>query len=254
MSRPAAVPADLQARYREGRLVPFVGAGASMSVTWEVDGVMKRGISWSELVNYAASMLGFGDPDLLRVRGTDLQILEYFREKKGGELAGLRNWFAQTFRAPDEALSTSPIHTALANMTLCPVYYTTNYDDYLERALRLAGRPARPLAVELHIAEALKEATQTGQMQVQVVKFHGDLENPQRMVLSESDYERRLKFTDIEDRRLTSDLIGRAMLFVGYSFSDWNVSYLFRLINEQLGPLPGCTDGTTRLYYRFRSL
>jgi hypothetical protein len=33
------------------------------------------------------------------------------------------------------------------------------------------------------------------------------------------------------------------MLFIGYSFRDWNVSYLFRLINEQFGPLPQAPTG-----------
>ncbi len=63
------------------------------------------------------------------------------------------------------------------------------------------------------------------------------------MVLSESDYEKRLSFSDVEDQRLKSDLLGRALLFLGYSFRDWNVSYLFRLVNENFGPLPKAPTG-----------
>ena len=74
-------PIDLKRLYRERRVIPFVGAGASMSVTWE--GGKRRGPSWGEMVNEAARLLG-ADPDLLRVRGTDLQVLEYFAIKKGG--------------------------------------------------------------------------------------------------------------------------------------------------------------------------
>jgi hypothetical protein len=72
----------------------------------------------------------------------------------------------------------------------------------------------------------------------EIVKFHGDLENPDHMVLSERDYEKRLALATPMDYRFRSDLLGRAVLFIGYSFRDYNVSYLFRLINEQFGPLP----------------
>ena len=69
-------PGDLRRLYRERRVIPFVGAGASVSVSW--NGGSKHGPSWRELVDQAATLLG-ADPDLLRLRGTDLQILEYFR-------------------------------------------------------------------------------------------------------------------------------------------------------------------------------
>jgi hypothetical protein len=239
------IPLDLKSRYAEGRLLPFIGAGVSMSVNWKSpeDGSQRRGISWRELVNEAARMLGYEDPDLLRVRGDDLQILEYFRIKHNHETAELRNWFNIEINAPDAALLASPIHAALARLDKCPMFYTTNYDDFLERGLRLHGRASKAIALEAHIADLLIEETDGAGDIAQVVKFHGDLNNPSRMVLSESDYERRLSFSDVEDQRLRSDLLGRALLFIGYSFRDWNVSYLFRLVNNSFGPLPKAPTG-----------
>ena len=32
-------------------------------------------------------------------------------------------------------------------------------------------------------------------------------------------------------------------MFLGYSFRDWNVSYLFRLVNETFGLLPAAPTG-----------
>lgn len=240
-----SVPADLKSRYSEGRLLPFIGAGVSMSVQWQnpVDGTPRRGISWRELVNQAARMLGYADPDLLRVRGDDLQILEYFKIKHNSQTAELRNWFNIEINAPDAALINSPIHEALAGLEKCSLFYTTNYDDFLERGLRLHGRPAKPIAMEAHIADFLIQESDGVTDLAQVIKFHGDLNNPERMVLSESDYERRLSFSDVEDQRLKSDLLGRALLFLGYSFRDWNVSYLFRLVNDQFGALPQAPTG-----------
>jgi hypothetical protein len=40
------------------------------------------------------------------------------------------------------------------------------------------------------------------------------------------------------DYRLRSDMLGKVLLFLGYSFRDWNVSYIFRLINDIFRGLP----------------
>ena len=58
-------PPDLRKRYQSERLIPFVGAGVSMSVRWRKDGADTRGPSWSELVDRAAQLLGFEDPQLV---------------------------------------------------------------------------------------------------------------------------------------------------------------------------------------------
>lgn len=229
------MPSELKSLYRDGRLVPFIGAGISMGVQWKDGaGVDKRGISWGEMVEEAAKMLGFEDPALIRFRGTDLQILEYFEICNGG-MTRLTNWMYKETSAPDQALSSSPIHRELAALDRCHLYYTTNYDDYLERSLRLLGRPATVIARERDMG--------TGQGGCEVVKFHGDFNNPAAMVCSESHYERRIRLSTPIDHRLRADLLGRAILFLGYSFRDPNVAYLFRLVNDEFGQLPNTPSG-----------
>ena len=203
---------------------------------WTVDGRTKHPPTWRELVNHAAEELGFSDPDLLRVRGNDLQILEYYALVKGGRDA-LGDWLVDAVKVPDEALADSVIHRALADCAKAPLIYTTNYDPLIERALELHGRPTVMLARERDFPAAL-EAALAGPETCQVVKFHGDLSARETMVLTESDYEKRLKLEDEMDLRLRSDLLGRAVLFLGYSFSDANVSYIFELINEAFRELP----------------
>ncbi|MCY4107572.1 MAG: SIR2 family protein [Chloroflexi bacterium] len=156
-------------------------------------------------------------------------MLEYFRLVRE-DIAPLTNWLVANMQAPDDAIRRSPVLDALANLTLCQHYYTTNYDDFLERALRLAGRAADTVALETHL-------TGVPSSRPQVVKFHGDLNHPSRMVVTESDYEKRLAFRTAMDFRLLSDVLGRAVLFLGYSFRDPNVAYLFRLVNERLDKL-----------------
>ena len=226
---------EIRSLYRDGRLVPFIGAGLSMAVTWTVGGGgLRRGLSWGEMVDQATRMLGFEDPALVRVRGTDLQILEYFSLCRGG-MTALTNWMFKETSAPDDALRASPVHKELAALDRCHLYYTTNYDDYLERSLQLCGRPAAVVAGERDMGMARDGC--------EVVKFHGDFNNPAAMVCSESDYEHRLSLSTPMDRRLVSDLLGRALLFLGYSFRDPNVAYLFRRVTEQLGALPNTSSG-----------
>ena len=62
-----------------------------MAVEWEENGKTKRGPSWGQLVDQAARLVGADEPALLRMRGSDLQILEYVKSKKDG-MQPLINW------------------------------------------------------------------------------------------------------------------------------------------------------------------
>jgi NAD-dependent SIR2 family protein deacetylase len=231
---PDKCPAELKRLYREGRVLPFVGAGASMSVSWMSEGNQFRGPSWREMVDEACRMLEYEDAELLRMRGSDLQVLEYFEHKKGN-FAPLTNWLVRRLNAKDDDIKQSRIHTALAALENCSIYYTTNYDDFLERALSLAEREVRVVTSERDMGFAQKS--------VQVVKFHGDFNSPNKMVLSERHYYQRMKFDEPLDLKLRSDLLGRAAVFIGYSFSDMNVGLLFEQMNSSFFSLPNSDSG-----------
>ncbi len=229
-------PPELRKRYHDGRVIPFLGAGCSMSVEW-TDAAQKplRGPSWAELVEQACSILGFQDADLARIRGTDLQILEYFKRKHGQQMAKLTNWLTKLMDPPEQALLASPIHRALAALNLCRVFYTTNFDNFLERSFLLHNRRCQVIALESHMGRTPESC--------EIVKFHGDLDHPNQIVLTESDYERRLSLSTAMDHRLRSDLLGRVILFLGYSFRDANVSYLFRLFTDHFVNAPEALPG-----------
>ena len=231
-------PEELKRQYRDGRLVPFVGAGVSKSVQWTDNGEARSGVLWREFVNRATVELGFDDPSLLRVRGTDLQILEYFKLKQE-TVSPLSLWLFQRMQPPEDALRASPIHRELAALDRCPVYYTTNYDNLLERAFDYHGRECRSVAIESHIGARIGRTSPV----CEIVKFHGDFRHPESMVITESDYQRRLAFDTPMDMRFRADMLGRAVLFLGYGFGDPNVSYLFHLVNERLDKLPTSLSG-----------
>jgi hypothetical protein len=233
-------PEELRKRYRERRLIPFIGAGISMSVSWENSAAATvRGPSWQEVVEHAAGELGFM-PVLARIRGTDLQILEYYKIKQQGNLARLKNWLVKRLDAPDDALRDSPIHKALAGMTHCDTFYTTNFDDFVERSFKLNGRPCKAVVVEAEMARDPAVCN--------IIKFHGDLDHPEQMVVSETQYEKRLRLADPLDHRFVGDTLGNALLFTGYSFLDPNVSYLFTLFAADRGGLPLTGGSGVRAY------
>ena len=136
---------------------------------------------------------------------------------------------------PDDALIHSPIHQELAKLDACDLIYTTNFDDFIERSFKLNGRACKAVAIESHMRGMTR--------QTEIVKFHGDWNHPDRLVLTESDYEKRMEFTTEMDLRLWSDLLNRTLLFIGYSFRDPNVSYLFRKVADRFKKLPDSEGG-----------
>ena len=127
------------------------------------------------------------------------------------------------------------MHAAICSLTRCSIFYTTNYDDFLERALCASGRDVQVIATEGHMG--------FNSSATQVVKFHGDFNNPDEMVVSEGQYYRRMKLESPMDLKLRADLFGRAVLFIGYSFRDINVAYLFQNVNEMFNQLPHSFSG-----------
>jgi hypothetical protein len=59
-----------------------------------------------------------------------------------------------------------------------------------------------------------------------IVKFHGDFEDDTSIVLTGSDYFERLNFETPLDIKFRSDILGRTVLYVGYSLTDINMRLL----------------------------
>jgi hypothetical protein len=62
---------------------------------------------------------------------------------------------------------------------------------------------------------------------LEIVKFHGDFDDDNSLVLTESSYLERLNFESPLDLTLRADVLRHPILFVGYSLADINVRYLF---------------------------
>jgi hypothetical protein len=118
----------------------------------------------------------------------------------------------------EERIATSAIHNAIIALNI-PIIYTTNYDRWLEIAFTKRGIPFTKVA-------NVGDFTQIRDGVTQIVKFHGDFDDDQSLVLTETSYFDRLSFDSPLDIKLRSDAIGRSLLFIGYSLSDINVRFL----------------------------
>ncbi len=70
-------------------------------------------------------------------------------------------------------------------MDRCSLFYTTNYDSFVERSFSPFGGG--------HVVRLQSRGRWNARGDAaEIIKFHGDFDNPDVMVLTESDYEKRL--------------------------------------------------------------
>jgi len=197
---------------RKSRLILFVGAGVSRSLGLP---------SWTELIAELAKQVGF-DPAVFATYGGNPELAEYY-ELQVGSLGKLRSWMDVNWHRDESKVDGSRIHNAIVDLNF-PAIYTTNYDRWLEIAFRRRGKPYEKIATVGDFASASDKT--------HIVKFHGDFEHDDSLVLTERSYFERLAFESPLDIKLRSDSIGRGILFVGYSLTDVNIRYLLYKLHK----------------------
>jgi hypothetical protein len=199
---------DLARAIRDRQAILFAGAGVSMTVGLP---------SWRTLIEHIAEELEL-EPGA--IAGSDVNYLtlaEFYRLKQGS-IGPLRSWMDRNWSIPDEALKTSRVHELICALDF-PIVYTTNFDRNLETAFHLHGKEFVKVVNAKDVARVKDGITQ-------IVKFHGDFDNDQSIVIAETDYLDRLSFESPLDIKFRSDALGKTILFVGYSLSDLNIRFL----------------------------
>ncbi|GEJ58635.1 SIR2 family protein [Anaeromyxobacter diazotrophicus] len=229
----------LAGRIRRGQLVVLVGAGASR---WAALPTWKQAVC--ELARDLAPALEAAVPEAAR-RFTPpspddplsvdafLKIGEAFRWVCGEER--LHERLRRLFDASHIDAADLPLHRLLVRFAdHVPAIYTTNFDDLLERAFGAAGRAYQVVAEprDLH-AWRFDEIDGEFVPRFPIYKLHGSLGRPGSLVLGESDFQRRQGLASHPiDLRFCSDVVGREVLLVGYSFSDPNVRWLWAKLRD----------------------
>jgi hypothetical protein len=198
---------DIVEAIRQRRAILFVGAGVSKNV-----GVPTT----QEMVAEIAKQLGY-DPKDFNSLGDARTLAEFYQLTKGN-LGPLRSWMDVTWHRQELDVRKSEVHRLLVELDF-PIIYTTNYDRWLERAYDAYGKPYTKIANVGDLLGAREGVTQ-------IVKFHGDFDDDESLVLTESSFFERLGFENPLDIKLQSDVLGRPILFIGYSLTDINIRYL----------------------------
>lgn len=206
--------AEIKQAIKDNNLVLFVGAGVSATLDLP---------DWSKLINHISSELGY-DERLFKQYGDNLALAEYYYIAKNGRIGELRSWMDTNWSISQEKIKESLIHKSIVDMN-CQLIYTTNYDYCLETSFDAWGREYKKI-IDVDDLVGLKSDT------TQIIKFHGDLTRDDTIVLTESSYFNRLSFESPLDIKLRSDMLGKSILFIGYSLSDINVRFLIYKLNE----------------------
>jgi hypothetical protein len=204
---------EISQRLAKHKLIPFLGAGVSRA---------QLGFGAPELRSRLAETLPEPPPNASGLA----DVAQLIEDSEGSDalIRRLRNMLCrQQF---DDATGTA--HLLVMSLG-CGLVYTTNQDNIFELASAKYQHPHRVIIGVRDLA-----AAEPGEKLL--VKFHGDLAVPDSLVFTSSSYTRRLAGPDNAlDIRLRSDLLGKGLLFIGYSLQDENLRELLRQIQRAFG-------------------
>lgn len=212
-------PKPLLEELVEGRWLPIVGAGLSRNAVLPDGGTLPL---WDGLGRSIAEMAGSSYVNPIDA----ISAYEHIFERRE-----LIKRLSRELRVEDAA--PGPSQTAFARLPFDRVV-TTNIEFLLERAYEAVGRRCEVIISEDQLAlRALRASTS-------LVKLHGDLRHPDRLVVTESDYDAFLSRNPVMATHVSSLLIERTPVLIGYSLDDPDFRQLQATLRERLGRLlPG---------------
>lgn len=116
----------------------------------------------------------------------------------------------------------APLSNAIIDLVPAHII-TTNYDKLIENCKNIQKDNYEVIIYDKDLLNATKNSY--------IIKMHGDIDNPETIVLKESDY---LEYTQkhvLIEMFIKSLLTDHTILFLGYSLNDYNVKLIVSWIN-----------------------
>ncbi len=187
---------------QEGAAALFVGAGMSIE---------KVEVDWRELLRPYARLVNL-DVD----REDDLvAVAQYYLNSRNGERSFLNQALIDRFDRPG---TVSRNHQILAALPISTIW-TTNYDRLIEQAFGAANKSLDVKLRDKDVGFSRKECAAV------LYKMHGDITQPDKVIVAKEDYERYARTHPVFQSILTADLLRKNFLFLGLSFEDPNLKY-----------------------------
>ena len=199
------------------RWVPIVGAGLSRNA--RTHGGMEMPL-WNDLGKVLADEVA----DYNFTNALDA-ISTYAHEHSRAKLAERLTDLLLVDR-----VQPSDVHRAFCSIPF-DLVCTTNLEFLLESQYAALSRYCRPIVDEDQLSIATREAGVT------LFKVHGDVHHPQRMVVTEDDYDNFLNAYPLVATFLANLLITRTAVLVGYSLDDPDFRQIWRVVTARLGQL-----------------
>lgn len=194
---------DYVAKLRQGTATIFLGAGMSKAAGF---------VDWKGLLSDLADDLG-----LKISEENDLISLAQFHKNKNSNRNRINEKIVDEFTDNDVETEN---HRVIAKLPFDTIW-TTNYDDLIEDAHTKIGKK---IDVKRNIDDLF---INRGNRSNILYKMHGDKDQPNDAVLLKEDYEKYYYTHEPFISILNSELISKSFLFVGFSFTDPNVNYIF---------------------------
>jgi hypothetical protein len=211
------LPEPLVDNIIENRCIPFVGAGFSRNAVLPPGATMPL---WDGL----AKSLGDQIPDFEYSDALDA-ISAFDHAYSRAKLVEVLGRLLHT-----ETAQPGGAHKTFASLPF-EIVCTTNFDFLLERGYEAVGKFCRPITDEDQLATHMSSGT------VNLLKFHGDLNHPRRMVVTEDDYAGFVTRNPLIATFLANLLIGKTALFIGYSLDDPDFRLIWQIVGDRLGKL-----------------
>jgi hypothetical protein len=209
------IPKPLLDDLVKGRWLPVVGAGMSLNATLPPGMRMPL---WGDLGKALADELTDYSPSGV-LDGISAYEHEFGRARLIERLV--------------EVLHLKDAHPGNAHREFCALPFdivcTTNFDFLLERQYDLIPRQVHPVVDEDQLSINI------GNAGTLLLKLHGDLRHPRRLVVTESDYDGFLSSYPLIATYLSNQLITKTAVFIGYSLDDPDFRQIWNVVSARLG-------------------
>lgn len=211
------LPKPLLSDFLKNRVIPVVGAGFSKNADIPAGLTMP---DWRELGKAVASYIPEYEYD-----NNPIDTLSYYEElysrPKLVELI-----MAELHHGLIQPGNTYKAFCEIFRGTIC----TTNFDTLLEDAMVQSRFPVSVIATEDRLSVG-------GSSECKIIKLHGDYNHPERMVITEKDYDLFTERNPVLSTYVANLFISNTMMLIGYSLDDYDFRGIWQVIINRLGKM-----------------